>query len=81
MPYIAGADGCKGGWIVVYKRVDEGSIHSSVVTGMEELFDSVDDLAVLAIDIPIRLTDSLRRRSAATRGERGSSLIDRIKAE
>lgn len=58
MSYIAGADGCKGGWIVVYKAVDEGTVHSAVLTGIEELFESVDDWAVLAIDIPIGLTAS-----------------------
>src|SRR5437764_4472408 len=58
MTFLAGADGCKGGWIVVYKKVGESTIHSCVVHTIEDLFESVHDLAVLAIDIPIGLTET-----------------------
>lgn len=54
MTSLAGADGCKGGWIVVCRP----ALDSFVVATIEELFTRVDDLAVLAIDIPIGLTDA-----------------------
>jgi predicted RNase H-like nuclease len=62
MTHIAGADGCKSGWIVVYKDIAASRIESRVVAGIQELFDTVDDLAVLAIDIPIGLTESGSRQ-------------------
>jgi predicted RNase H-like nuclease len=55
--YLAGADGCKAGWIVIYKNLDESTIHSCVVDRIEMLFESLD-VTVLAIDIPIGLTES-----------------------
>jgi len=58
MPNIAGLDGCKSGWIAVYRRLNESAIESRVVTSIEELFASISDLTVVAIDIPIGLTDS-----------------------
>jgi predicted RNase H-like nuclease len=71
---VAGADGCKSGWIVVYKTKDEPKISSVVVARIAELFDSLNP-AVLAIDIPIGLTESgarecdvLARRAIRPRG-------------
>jgi predicted RNase H-like nuclease len=74
MRRLAGADGCKSGWIVVYKVEDEPKVDSVVVSGIAELFDSLDP-DVLAIDIPIGLTESgarecdvLARRAIRPRG-------------
>jgi len=71
---LAGADGCKTGWIVVSKTADELKLDSCLVAGIAELFDSLDP-AVLAIDIPIGLTESgarecdiLARRAIRPRG-------------
>jgi len=58
MPYLAGLDGCKTGWIVVYKNLSAQQIDSRVVAGIEDLFATIDDLSVVAIDIPIGLTES-----------------------
>ena len=58
MAHIAGLDGCKKGWIALCQRLNESTIESRVVTGIEELFAAIDDLVVVAIDIPIGLTDS-----------------------
>jgi uncharacterized protein (DUF433 family) len=71
---LAGADGCRSGWIVVYKARDEPKVDSCVAAGIAELFDSPDP-DVLAIDIPIGLTESgarecdvLARRAIRPRG-------------
>ena len=42
-------------------------IDLELVTGVEELFAAIDDLAVLAIDIPIGMTESGPRRWLRTR--------------
>jgi predicted RNase H-like nuclease len=57
MALLAGADGCRSGWIVVYQAGDGPKIDSCVVAGIAELFESLDP-DVLAIDIPIGLTES-----------------------
>lgn len=58
MPLIGGADGCPAGWIVVEQDTGTGDLQSRVVRGIEELFGDARELAVLAIDIPIGLTES-----------------------
>src|SRR5436190_13495058 len=58
MTHIAGLDGCKKGWIALYRALEESIIESRIVTSVEKLFAAIDDLAVLAIDIPIGLTES-----------------------
>ncbi|HYM62268.1 MAG TPA: DUF429 domain-containing protein [Thermoanaerobaculia bacterium] len=58
MSIIAGVDGCPSGWIVVRRRLDWGEIETVAVESIEELFDGVLKPAVVAIDIPIGLTES-----------------------
>ena len=58
MPYLAGLDGCKPGWIAIYKGLNEREIQSGVVARIEELFAVLEELSVVAIDIPIGLTES-----------------------
>jgi predicted RNase H-like nuclease len=78
LTHIAGLDGCKKGWIALYRALEESIIKSRIVTSVEELFAAINDLAVLAIDIPIGLTESgprqcdvMARRELAR--ERGAS--------
>jgi predicted RNase H-like nuclease len=58
---IAGADGCKQGWICVIRNLEDGEIEARVVGDASELLALSLDLAVLTVDIPIGLTDSGRR--------------------
>jgi predicted RNase H-like nuclease len=58
MTLIGGADGCRTGWIVIEQNTLTLELKSRVVDGIEELFAESRDLAVLAIDIPIGLTES-----------------------
>ena len=53
MSYIAGADGCESGWIVVYKKVEEDTIHSSVVNRIEELFGLAETPRVGPCQTPV----------------------------
>lgn len=75
MTFIGGADGCPSGWIVVEQDTGTGELESRVVGRIEELFAGRPELAVLAIDIPIGLTESgprecdvLARRRIRPRG-------------
>jgi predicted RNase H-like nuclease len=58
--FVAGIDGCRGGWVSF--KVDLPSLDTSVelMDLSSILRDKPDDLAILAIDIPIGLLDGSR---------------------
>lgn len=53
---LAGLDGCRGGWVVVVEL--DNSIQGLVVSSVAELLNLLNPNALVAIDIPIGLTDS-----------------------
>jgi len=73
---LAGADGCKSGWIVAYRRLDSGEIGTLTIAAVAELFRELRDPSLVAIDIPIGLTEhgarfcdvAARQRLGPTRG-------------
>jgi predicted RNase H-like nuclease len=73
---VAGVDGCKGGWIVAYRRDDSEEVGTMAVAAVAELFRELRDPAIVAIDIPIGLTEAgprlcdvaARQRLGPTRG-------------
>ncbi len=52
---IAGVDGCRGGWLVVAQRADQLAAWVSV--NIEDVLETLPPTAVIAIDIPIGLTE------------------------
>ena len=56
MAWIAGVDGCKGGWIAVYEDTDSGKLECCVEAKFEDLM-AHHDLDVVAVDMPIGLCD------------------------
>jgi len=65
--WVAGIDGCRGGWVSF--RVDLASLCTSVelIDLPSMLSNKPDDPAILAIDIPIGLLDSPRACDKAAR--------------
>ena len=65
--FVAGIDGCRGGWVSF--KVDLASLDTSVelVEVPSILRNKPDDLAILAIDIPIGLPDGSRACDKAAR--------------
>lgn len=55
---ILGVDACKGGWICIGKDLASGSIFSAVYASVDELLVAISNPIVVAIDIPIGLTES-----------------------
>lgn len=53
---VAGADGCRAGWVVCRRETD-GTLHLSVV---KALADACEGLSILAVDMPIGLCDTPR---------------------
>src|ERR1700760_1414746 len=56
MPNIAGEDGCPSGWIAVVEQTETHDITAHVFETFSDLTDALD-AAVIAIDIPIGLTN------------------------
>lgn len=52
---IVGVDGCRGGWIAVFECGN--SVRAFVATSVVELLGRLDPETLVAIDIPIGLTD------------------------
>lgn len=57
MSLIAGVDGCKAGWIALFERVPAGRIDSAVSSTPRDLCHSLAGAPVIAVDVPIGLTD------------------------
>ena len=57
MKLLVGVDGCKAGWIALIQSVDAGPIQSTVFATASDLCRSLTDAEVIAVDIPIGLTD------------------------
>ena len=58
MDYIAGVDGCKAGWLAIHQDLTSGDITSEVRSSGDQLINQSITPKVLALDIPIGLTDS-----------------------
>ena len=62
MALVAGADGCKGGWICVTRDTETGTVQSSVCSSAHDLISQAPIPDALCIDIPIGLPDSGSRK-------------------
>src|ERR671919_2465096 len=58
MTTIGGADGCPGGWVCVERDTVTGEIFGEVLSTTEQLAQRARHLAVLAVDIPIGLSET-----------------------
>ena len=58
MVWVAGADGCKAGWFRASCETETGALRFHVVTRAEDLVDTAPRPDVLALDIPIGLTEA-----------------------
>lgn len=59
---VAGADGCRGGWVVVEQSLDSGGVRWERVPRLEALFERPTGPLVLAVDIPIGLMEQGARQ-------------------
>jgi len=76
---VAGADGCPDGWVVCFKG-SGGRLSLRVVGALDEIFDLVEGLTVLAVDMPIGLLDCPGGRDCEVEarkllGKKGSSVF------
>jgi predicted RNase H-like nuclease len=79
MNWIAGVDGCKAGWVAVFKNMETGAVHPPrVIRNFSELLVCPENPQVIMVDIPIGLLDEAvaggrkcDRECRATLKERG----------
>ncbi len=53
-----GADGCRSGWLCVFEELPSRRIGSKIFTTIGDLFAVAPEVELLAIDVPIGLTDA-----------------------
>ena len=61
MTVIAGVDGCRAGWLCICKETETGNIGHQVHASFQSLINQNPFPKVIAIDIPIGLTDAGQR--------------------
>jgi predicted RNase H-like nuclease len=55
MAWVAGADGCKAGWIVAFVGADPDDIRISVLAKFADIFAAPEQPQVVAVDVPLGL--------------------------
>ena len=61
MSIVAGVDGCKAGWLGIWKDTGSGKFGHKVFNNAHDLIHQNPRPSVIAIDIPIGLTDTGKR--------------------
>lgn len=59
MMRIAGVDGCRAGWMTIWRETGETPFRFHVFGTLDELESALPELAALAIDMPIGLPDAI----------------------
>ena len=55
MPWVAGVDGCRRGWVVVLREVESGALRCRVVPRFQDALDLPEAPAAIAVDMIIGL--------------------------
>jgi predicted RNase H-like nuclease len=55
MEWVAGADGCRAGWVVAFAGADHDDVRVRVATKFADIFAAPEQPRVVAVDIPIGL--------------------------
>lgn len=65
MAWIAGVDGCRGGWVVAWLNTEGGAVDCRVLPRFHDVLQAHPDAAVIAVDMPIGLMDAGERQCDA----------------
>ena len=55
--WLAGADGCPGGWVVAFVRSSGGDVRVRVVACFSDIFSAAEAPDIVAVDMPIGLPE------------------------
>lgn len=58
MSTIAGIDGCPSGWLCIFEELPSRRLGSKIFRSIADVFAAAPELELLAIDIPIGLTEA-----------------------
>ena len=61
--WLAGADGCPGGWIVAFVRPEGGDVRVRIVPRFADVLSAPEAPAVVAVDMPIGLPEQGGRKA------------------
>jgi predicted RNase H-like nuclease len=61
MVWVAGVDGCRGGWFAVFKDTDRGELQWDVINNISEIVSHHLNPEIIAIDVPIGLLDGAKK--------------------
>lgn len=61
MELVAGVDGCRNGWVVVWSRIDGSALNCEVFPSIAEIVKKIPRPGVIAVDIPIGLLSEGKR--------------------
>ena len=65
MPWVAGVDGCRKGWVVVLHDVEDDTVRCRVAPEFRDLLSLPEAPAIIAVDMIIGLPDLARRGGRA----------------
>ena len=75
--WVAGVDGCKGGWFVVFHHLGRGNMAYDVKATFADVLNLLQGASVIAVDIPIGLLDAAERGGRACDSEARKLLQER----
>jgi predicted RNase H-like nuclease len=58
MPNLVGIDGCKWGWLCIFEELPSRHLASKTFQTIDDVVTHIQSLDVIAIDVPIGLTDA-----------------------
>ena len=61
MANLAGINGCRGGWFCIFEDVDSRRFASKIFATIDDLEKHIEQLDIVAIDVPIGLTNTRPR--------------------
>jgi predicted RNase H-like nuclease len=59
--WLAGVDGCAGGWIAVFVRPQSGETRVRIVPGFADVLSAPERPEIVAVDMPIGLPERSAR--------------------
>ncbi len=71
MPWIAGVDGCKAGWVAAFLQSDSGEVRFEVLPSFARIVSSAYRPRIIAVDMPIGLPSTSSPRRACDTEARG----------
>lgn len=63
--WVAGADGCPGGWLVVFRSINDRYHRAEIYKKISDVFGAPERPKIIAVDIPIGLPTTSRRGGRA----------------